>query len=245
MKKQLSMALAAACLAAPLWAADHAHWGYSGHDGPQHWGQLDPAYSSCASGRQQSPVNLHGFADGKLPPIRFQYGAGGHELFNNGHTVQVNYTVGSDITLDGHRYDLKQFHFHSPSENRIDGKSYPLEAHFVHADAQGHLAVVAVMFQLGEENKALDEAWNVLPMHSGDHHVMHKTVLAGDLLPRDKSYYRYDGSLTTPPCSEGVVWLVMKTPLQVSQAQLDKFSQAVHGPNNRPLQALNGRVVLQ
>jgi len=246
MKKQLTLALAVAALAAaPLWAVEHAHWGYTGEAGPQHWAQLDPAYATCGKGRHQSPVNLRGFADGHLKPIRFQYAAGGHEVINNGHTVQVNYTIGSDIRVAGQRYELRQFHFHSPSENHIEGKSYPLEADFLHSDGKGHLAVVAVMFKLGAENRALDEVWNVLPMHSGEAHLMHRTVLAADLLPRDKSYYRYEGSLTMPPCSEGVSWLVMKQPLEFSQAQLDTFHRAIGGSDNRPLQALNGRRVLE
>ena len=151
----------------------------------------------------------------------------------------------SYLELDGMRFELKQFHFHAPSENLIEGKSYPLEGHLVHANDRGELAVVAVMFEPGRANAALSLAWQVLPAKAGESHGLKEPVSAEQLLPAKRDYYRFSGSLTTPPCSEGVRWLVMKEPVQVSQAQIDAFKAVMHHPNNRPVQPLNGRLVLQ
>jgi carbonic anhydrase len=246
MKKPQLLALVAALVAAPVaWAIKPAHWSYSGSESPRYWGQLDPSYATCDSGQHQSPIDLRDFTNGDLKPIRFKYGAGGHMVLNDGRSIQVNYTLGSEIIVDGYRYELKQYSFHSPGEHYINGRAYPLEVQFFHVDGKGRVVAVSVMFELGKENKALDEIWDVVPRHSGDRFLFHSTVLASDLLPRDKSYYRYEGSLNTPPCTEGVTWLVMKQPLEVSEAQLEKFRKIIPDPNNRPLQTLNGRKVLR
>ena len=150
---------------------------------------------------------------------------------------------GSDVSIGDHRYALKQFHFHSPSENEIDGKRHPLEAHFVHADADGNLAVVAVMFEEGAENKALKQAWAHMPEKAGQ--VLKADATAGDLLPDNHDYYRYNGSLTTPPCTEGVTWLVMQHPLAASAKQIKQFEHVMHHPNNRPIQQANARLIMR
>ena len=137
------------CLSAGPVLGEEKHWTYSGHEGPEHWGGLDPAFAVCSSGKSQSPVNLTGMIDGNLPEITINYIAGGNEILNNGHTIQVNYTSGSTVTFNGHSFELQQFHFHAPSENTIEGHSFPMEAHFVHADKDGNLAVIAVMFTEG------------------------------------------------------------------------------------------------
>ena len=217
MRKSL---LVAALLLSPTAFAATTHWEYSGEAGPAKWASLTPEYGQCA-GSNQSPVNLTGMVEAKLAPLQFHYQTGGKTLVNNGHTIQVNYAPGSTLELDGMRFELKQFHFHAPSENLIEGKSYPLEGHLVHANDRGELAVVAVMFEPGRANAALSLAWQVLPAKAGESHGLKEPVSAEQLLPAKRDYYRFSGSLTTPPCSEGVRWLVMKEPVQVSQAQID------------------------
>lgn len=225
-------------------ASGGSHWGYSGHQGPDNWASLSADYSAC-SGKNQSPINLTGFIESEMQPIKFNYKTGGKEILNNGHTVQVNYKKGSSISIDGMEFNLLQFHFHAPSENHINGKSYPLEAHFVHADKNGHLAVVAVMFEQGSSNAELAKAWSKMPKHEGDKSSFSGLISAANLLPGNHDYYRFNGSLTTPPCSEGVRWFVMKDSVKASKAQIDSFKGALHSANNRPLQALNARMILK
>ncbi len=223
--------------------ADHgnAHWGYAGEQGPAHWGKFS---QTCASGKNQSPIDIVNTIEAKLPSIQWDYNPQQTEILNNGHTVQVNLVAGSSIKLDGIAFELKQYHFHSPSENRLTGKSYPLEAHFVHADAKGNLAVVGVFFEHGKSNPALAQLWRKMPTAAGEKHALTdvKTDLT-DLLPEDKSYYRFTGSLTTPPCSEGVRWLVLKQPISASAEQVSAFNAALPSHNNRPVQPINGRFV--
>ena len=225
-------------------AGDQPHWSYSGADGPEHWAKLSPQYGAC-SGKNQAPINLTGFIEANLEPIAFSYRAGGDEILNNGHTVQVSYAAGSSIAVDGHVFHLKQFHFHAPSENRVNGVSFPMEVHLVHADKDGNLAVVAILFRRGEANEALAEAWAKMPQHNGDRHAFPSHINAAGLLPTDRAYYRFNGSLTTPPCTEGVLWLVMKHPVPASQQQIEKFAGTMEQPNNRPIQPRNARAVLR
>ena len=225
-------------------SATGPRWEYSGEAGPENWAKLSPEYGACA-GKNQSPINLSGLIDAKLKPIAFSYKAGTTEILNNGHTVQVNAAEGSSITVDGIQFDLKQFHFHAPSENLINGKSYPLEAHLVHADKDGNLAVVAVMFNAGTASAALEKAWAQMPKNSGDKVDLSAKLSPLDLLPKNRDYYRFNGSLTTPPCSEGVRWLVMKHPASASKEQIETFAHVMHHPNNRPVQAVNARPVLE
>ena len=221
-----------------------SHWGYSGESGPENWAKLTGDNFAC-TGKNQSPINLTGFIESELTPLVFNYNAGGNEIINNGHTVQINYQKGSSFNVDNTEFNLLQFHFHAPSENNINGHSFPLEAHLVHADKDGNLAVVAVMFKEGAENKGLAAAWNKLPMHEGDKNKFAENVVASDILPANKDYYRFNGSLTTPPCSEGVRWFVMKDVVSASIEQIEAFKHTMHGPNNRPLQSVNARVILQ
>jgi len=223
---------------------DAPRWGYTGDIGPQHWAELSPQYRACA-GKNQAPINLTGFTEADLQPIRFDYRAGGNEILNNGHTVQVQYAADSSIVVDGRTFALKQFHFHAPSENHINGQSFPMEAHLVHADKDGHLAVIAVMFTHGEANKGLAAAWAKMPQHAGDKHALPSPVAAADILPANRDHYRFNGSLTTPPCTEGVRWLVMKEPVPASVEQIERFARVMHHPNNRPIQETNARAVLR
>ncbi|WP_033136147.1 carbonic anhydrase [Aeromonas finlandensis] len=241
MRKSL---LACSLLLCPAAFAATPHWEYSGEAGPAHWAKLTPEFGQCA-GSNQSPVDLNGLVEAKLAPLALHYQAGGNTVVNNGHTVQVGYAPGSTLLLDGTTFELKQFHFHAPSENLIEGKSYPLEGHLVHVSDKGEIAVVAVMFEAGKANPALTAAWGELPAKVGEIHPLKAPLAAEQLLPESRDYYRFSGSLTTPPCSEGVRWLVMKQPVEVSQAQIDAFKAVMHHPNNRPVQPLNGRLVLQ
>lgn len=224
--------------------AQPAHWTYGGAGGPEHWGELSPKFSVCSSGRNQSPVNLTAPIKAKLPTLSMSYGASGDEVLNNGHTVQVNFKPGDVLTVGAHRYELKQFHFHKPSENQINGKLFPMEAHLVHADAEGNLAVVAVMIEDGASNPMLQAVWAGMPEKADVKVALPKPVSAQDLLPAQRDYYQFSGSLTTPPCSEGVLWLVMKQPVTASAAQIERFGHVMHHDNNRPVQPLYSRVVL-
>jgi carbonic anhydrase len=225
-------------------AAQTPHWTYSGEEGPENWAKLSPEFNPCA-GKNQSPINLTGFIKADLKPIKFSYQAGGSEILNNSHTVQVNYATGSSISIDGVQFNLLQFHFHTPSENHINGKSYALEAHLVHADKDGNLAVVALMFEEGAENKALARIWALIPQNAGEKKALPSPFAVEALLPSNRDYYRFDGSLTTPPCTEGVRWLVLKSPVAASAKQVEDFLHVMHHANNRPVQPVNARLVLE
>ena len=243
MKKTI-VVTCAMIISTSAFSSGNSHWGYSGHQGPENWAKLSADNYSCV-GKNQSPINLSGFTESQLKPITFNYKSGGHEILNNGHTVQVNYKKGSNIEIDGKIFNLLQFHFHAPSENHINGQSYPLEAHLVHTDKKGNLAVVAVMFAKGVENKELNKAWKMMPKHKGDKHTLSNLVDVVKILPKQQDYYRFNGSLTTPPCSEGVRWLVMKHIASASKQQIEAFKHVLHEPNNRPLQAINARTILK
>lgn len=242
--KQLSLflALAASSLA---WAGDGVHWTYSGEAGPENWGKLAPEFSLCGSGRNQSPIDLGGLIDARLPAIKFSYAAAATEILNNGHTVQANFAPGNTISVGGREFELKQIHFHAPSENLFKGKSFPMEGHLVHADKDGNLAVVAVMYQEGGNNPAIAKLWSQMPANAGDKAVLSARLLAAELLPKKRDYFRFNGSLTTPPCSEGVMWLVMKSPVSAARDQVEAFAHTMHHPNNRPVQPAYARPVLE
>jgi carbonic anhydrase len=226
-------------------ASHETHWGYSGHQGPGHWAELNPEYDECAEGRNQSPINLTDFIEADLEPIEIQYEAGGKEVLNNGHAIQVNFTPGSKISVDGHEFELKQYHFHAPSENQINGKTYPMAAHLVHADEAKNLAVVTVLFVEGETNPSIASVWSYMPGIEGGRQNLPSGVSAEGLLPANRDYYRFNGSLTTPPCTEGVLWFVMKASVTVSKDQIGKFVKVMKHPNNRPIQSINARAVIQ
>lgn len=220
------------------------HWGYEGDASPKHWGDLNDKFFMCKEGTNQSPINLTNFIEAELPPIKFNYHLVSTEILDNGHTEQISVKGGSHIELDGMKFELKQFHFHTPSENNINGSSYPLEVHFVHASEDNKLAVVAVMFREGKANEALKELWKNMPTHTGEHHHIDAKHLDA-LLPRNRMYYRFNGSLTTPPCTEGVRWLVMKHAIPISKKQIKKFAEIMHQHNNRPIQPTNARMILK
>ncbi len=219
-------------------------WAYEGKEGPEHWGTLSKDFGSCESGRMQSPIDIAGGFAASGEPIEFDYNLTPLSIVHNGHTVQVNYGPGSSITVGGKRYELLQFHFHTPSEHAVGHARAAMEVHFVHKNAAGQLAVVGALMHAGVENIALREIWANMPKKAGPVKVNENVIVNGrDLLPRDRSYYRYMGSLTTPPCSEGVNWFFLTQPITVSAEQVELFAKAV-GANARPLQALNHRLLL-
>ncbi len=244
MKRMLFVGVATMMLFAGTAHAQH-HWGYAGEGGPKNWAKVDAKNVMCALGRNQSPIDLANFVEADLKPLKLDYKAGATEVVNNGHTIQVNYSGGSTLAVEGRTFELKQFHFHAPSENRIAGKPFPMEGHLVHADKDGNLAVLAVMFEAGAANPVLEKAWAAMPAKADGKAPLAPGLNVAALLPADRDYYRFNGSLTTPPCSEGVVWLVAKKPAAASKAQIDQFSKTVGFANNRPVQAVNARPVLQ
>ncbi|MCY3746345.1 MAG: carbonic anhydrase family protein [Acidobacteria bacterium] len=216
------------------------HWGYEGPQAPEHWSSLDPGFAVCGYGREQSPIDLTGAEREALSEIRFEYAPSPISMQNNGHSIQVDYQAGSGIVLDGTRYELAQFHFHHRSEHTVDGADFPLELHLVHADADGALAVVGVFLEEGGANEALAPVWRHVPAEAGPAALVAGTVDAAALLPERRTTWRYRGSLTTPPCSEGVSWLMMTEPVTASREQIEAF-RALFPVNNRPVQPLNGR----
>ncbi len=221
------------------------HWSYSGEGNPKEWGKLDSTFSACSIGGHQSPIDIETkhLKPTDLPALEFNYNAAPLSIIDNGHTVMVNYAPGSTLTVAGHVYTLKQFHFHHPSEEKINGKTHPMVAHLVHSDADGHLAVVAVLFEQGAGNAEIDTIWGNIPKEK-EKTVDSSSVMinAKDLLPSDHSYFTFTGSLTTPPCTEGVTWYVLRTGAHVSKAQIDAFAK-LYPHNARPVQALNGREI--
>jgi carbonic anhydrase len=199
-------------------------------------------FESCAIGKQQSPIDIRGAVASKLPALQPDYPALAPSWVNNGHTIQVNLPEGAALTVGDNRYKLLQFHFHTPSEEAINGKRFDLVAHFVHRDEQGRLGVIAVLFKRGKPNAAWGQVLAHLPREGETIGVQGLNLGLASLLPAKLGYYAFEGSLTTPPCSEGVSWMVLKTPVEISGAQLATFRK-LYSANARPLQALNGRVV--
>lgn len=229
--------------AAPVAHAHAAepHWAYDGKEGPAAWGTLASEYRQCTIGHEQSPVAiaLDSSEPSALPPLAFHYGTTAVDEVNNGHTIQEQLVAGASLELAGTRYRLEQFHFHHPSEHTLDGVHYPLEIHFVHRSESGALLVVGVMVGEGAEHQALGVLFDRLPH---DHESLRLSVDTAQLLPADHRYVTYAGSLTTPPCTEGVTWVVLTKPITASAAQLQRFA-TLFPHNNRPVMPLEGRRV--
>lgn len=223
--------------------AGPAHWEYEGPSGPEAWGKLSPEFVACSEGQAQTPIDVSKAVPMGLSDIKFHYQPGKGQVVNNGHTIQVNYAQGSSIEVDGQSYNLAQFHFHTPSEHTVNGKRYDMELHFVHKNEKGQLAVVGVLMDKGANNEALTGLWAALPQEAGAQAELTEEMALTNLLPANRRVFRYSGSLTTPPCSEGVKWLLMESPIVVSDAQVQAFQQ-LFPHNSRPVQPLNNRVVL-
>ncbi len=226
-------------------AAVHAaHWDYQGGVGPEAWGGLKPEFSLCKTGQRQSPIDIRGGLAVDLEPVRFDYQASKFAVLDNGHTVQVELAKGNTIEVGGKRFELLQFHFHRPSEERIDGRQFEMSLHLVHKDEQGKLAVVALLFDKGPAHPVLQQVWNNLPLERGEPAPARVPLELAALLPTDRRYYTYMGSLTTPPCSEGVQWIVMRHPVTLAPEQIEIFAR-IYPMNARPVQSASGRRILQ
>jgi carbonic anhydrase len=226
-------------------ASTTPHWTYAGEAGAEHWGDLDPGFETCATGTHQSPIDLGSANGAPLTDLDFQWHAATAVVVNNGHTVQVDLTGGGDLVLDGHPYHLAQFHVHAPSEHTVNGRSFPLEIHFVHKDDGGQLAVVGVLVDTGAAAEALAPVLAVHPEPGGAAVPVTGMFDPTALLPLAplRIAYRYDGSLTTPPCSEGVAWSVLFGSITVSPEQLAAITSQLAEANNRPVQPLDGRTI--
>jgi carbonic anhydrase len=241
--------------APPPTSAEQAHpphWSYEGKHGPEKWGSLDPAYAACDKGKEQSPIDIIKAGAGTANPWTINYrptslNIAHHEhvvdIVDNGHTIQVNVDEGSTLTTSRNTYQLKQFHFHSPSEHTVDGKSFPMEVHFVHQSADGNFAVVGALFAEGPSNENVAKLIANFPKAKGDTVRLPETKLDLSLqLPKNNAAYTYMGSFTTPPCTENVEWLVFREPILASREQLKAFAARL-SPNNRPVQPVNGRPI--
>jgi carbonic anhydrase len=242
-----------ATTATPAAAPGPVAWHYEGETGPAHWGKLSPQFAACGEGRAQSPIDISNPVRGTAPELKTSFPPAAlrivhHEHLadglNNGHTIQINYAGADTLTFGGASYQLAQYHFHAPSEHALNGKPFPMEMHMVHKAADGRLAVIGTFIQEGARNDAFEPVWSNLPAQKGSEtHYPAVKVDVDALLPAVRTTYRYDGSLTTPPCSEGVAWIVMTTPIELSKEQIGAFTRLVSG-NNRPRQPLNGRTLM-
>jgi carbonic anhydrase len=220
------------------------HWGYEGETGPARWSELSADFKSCSLGLEQTPIDLRDAVKSQAGSIEISYQAMPLTILNNGHTIQVITPPASKITIDGTPYRLLQYHFHHPSEHLLAGKGFDMELHFVHKSASGALTVVGVFIKPGASNGALAPIWSVMPSHeSSSVTIESMSVNPAKLLPADREYFRYMGSLTTPPCSEGLTWTVFRSPIEASPEQIRNFA-ALFPLNARPVQQLNRRVLL-
>lgn len=198
------------------------HWSYEGEGSPEHWGELSPENQLCKLGKNQSPINIDTVLQAHIHPLQAHYQGTPTTILNNGHTIQAGFSAdnGNVVTIDSTPFTIEQLHFHAPSENTLHGKHYALEMHMVHKNKAGEVAVVAVMFDVGTANSELTKLWQAMPVQTEESKALTQKIDINKLLPKDLTYYRFSGSLTTPPCSEGVRWLVMKHPLTLSAQQL-------------------------
>ena len=222
-----------------------AEFGYTGAIGPSEWGELDPAYSACSEGSEQSPVDLGDAKPGPVPEISFDYEPATATLINNGHSVEAELESDSSIEVDGSRFALSQFHYHAPSEHRVGERAFPMELHFVHQGPGEEIFVLGALVDAGEANPAYDDLVEALPADSGESAELANPIDPAELLPpgfTEARHRSYEGSLTTPPCSEGVSWSVLEQPLELSEDQIARYT-SIYSSTNRPLQPLNGRAV--
>ncbi|MCL4155228.1 UNVERIFIED_CONTAM: hypothetical protein GTU68_040977 [Idotea baltica] len=222
-----------------------SHWGYNGEEGPSHWSELSVDFIQCVEGHSQSPIDFNSdLCEHHQDPyhLQFHYVPSVLDVVNNGHTEQVNCLTNDEIDVEGHAYRLSQFHFHTPSEHTLDGVHFPMEIHFVHKDSAGQIAVVGILVESGKHNLTFDPILSHLPKHSGEHDVVPVPINPSDLFPENQHTFRYEGSLTTPPCSEHVHWMVFEEHIQMSADQIQAF-QRIFPHNNRPVQPLNDRTV--
>lgn len=249
MKRALAAAALATMAVIPAGSQWKVAWTYTGPRGAEHWAELDPSYAAC-NGKQQSPIDIHNAVKANLPPLHFDYKLEPLKyLLNNGYTVRVNYHdapgAGSALLLGTDRYQLTQLHFHRPSEETIDGHRAPMVLHLMHTSAAGKVVGVAVLLTEGKPNATVQQIWDHMPMAKGDEHEIPGVAIdPANMLPSTLGYYSYMGSVTAPPCTEGVQWIILRTPVEVSPEQIAAFAR-LYPHDVRPLQPLNGRAVRQ
>ncbi|MBT4689889.1 MAG: carbonic anhydrase family protein [Rhodospirillaceae bacterium] len=235
----------ASALASEKKTSKGAHWTYEGKTGPEHWGDMSAGNKVCSTGVQQSPIDLGRAIPASPGHISVDYKPTTLRVVNNGHTIQCNTDAGSTMTLDGDKFRLLQFHFHHPSEHAMDGRRFDMECHFVHINDAGMLAVLGVFIEPGAENNVLAPVWQHMPHSAGPEKAVSSVQIDPvRLLPSNRQYFRYLGSLTTPPCSEKVIWSVFSQPVQASTAQVSQFA-GLFNMNARPLQGLHRRLLLK
>ena len=228
---------------APQHSSDSPHWAYGGEEGMDHWGMLSHGYMACETGSHQSPIDIRMPGEDRAPErLQFHYRQTDIQPMHNGHSIQVRVSPGNELHVNGRIYRLMQFHFHEPSEHHVEGKASPFEIHLVHRDQIGHIVVVSFLADLGAGHPVLSDLWSSLPMHAGESAPSRQLDLS-TLVPDSLHHFAYHGSLTTPPCTEGVQWIVMKDKILIAQAQIDKFVGLV-GHNARAIQPINDRRVL-
>jgi len=218
------------------------HWSYEGDSGPANWSKINVDWGKCGTGNRQSPIDIRDGMKVELEQISFDYHPSSFNVADNGHTVQVGVGSGNYITVQNRMFELQQFHFHRPSGDRINGKTYEMVVHLVHRDAEGRQAILALMLERGTPQATIQTVWNNLPLEKFD--TMSPSILLDpmEMVPTRRDYYTYMGSMEQPPCSENVLWLVMKQPVQASAAQMALFSR-LYPLNARPIQATNGRII--
>lgn len=223
-------------------------WGYEGGIGPEHWGEMDHVHENhlmCREGARQSPINIDHVPGLKLDKLSFHYLETPLLLINNKHTLLLRYKPGSFVEWEGEKFELIQVHFHHPSEHQVNGKSFPMEIHLVHKTEDHQYIVIAVFAKYGDENKAIQRLWAHVPSKTDEEILVSKQLInARTLLPETKNYYFYDGSLTTPPCTENVTWFILEEPVEMSRGQVELF-QRIFKENARPIQKLNHRLVVR
>lgn len=225
-------------------ASARAQWDYHGANAPHRWARLDPSFSACGIGKRQSPIDIRDSIKVNLDPVFFDYKPSAFSVIDDGHTIQVNLAAGNSIGILGRVYELVEFHFHQPAEEVVNGRRYDMVVHMLHRDAEGRLAMVAVLLERGNAQPVVQSVWNNLPLERHEAAAAQVPLDPADLLPSDRGYFTYIGSLTQPPCTEGVLWIVLRQPVQVSEEQLDIFSR-LYPMNARPLQPSGGRLVKQ
>jgi len=244
LKALAGLALCPLCAATGLAEETHGHhWSYEGATGPDKWGSLDAANAVCTSGTQQSPIDLIEPVSARQPQLEVAWHRRPDTVVNNGHTIQLNFAAGNTLKVGDRSYALTQFHFHHPSEHLVKGKAFAMEAHFVHAGADGGLAVVGVLISPGSSNAAFEKIAATMPVKEGPPVPADPAIDPNGLLPERRAYYRYEGSLTTPPCSETVNWLVLAERIEVAEADIARFAK-VYPKNARPIQNRNRRFIL-
>ena len=231
--------------AEPIRPDSALNWAYEGAGGPQAWGKLQPEFSLCASGKRQSPINIEESQTlrGPAEPLQFNYQSSNATVRNDGHTIEVNVVGDNALTVRGSTYKLVQLHFHHPAEERVNNQGFAMVVHLLHKNSAGQFAMLAVLLEPGQANALINKVWTYMPLDKGDQVPMPAGMLdLNELLPKDQRYYQFFGSLTTPPCTEDVLWLILKQTATASKEQIKLFSQLF--PNNaRPMQAINGRPV--